>query len=149
MGRGGVADEQWAVSEPPLPKGAKAGRPPARPRRQVVDGIRFRVRTGVPWRDVPDEYGPWGRVYDLFRRWQRNRTWHRIVSRLPNSLSATRRPSSSRLSTSGCEPRPVLDEPLARYAGCAGPDDCRTVLRFLLRGDLGGGARTLRFTILR
>nr|WP_275424297.1 transposase [Streptomyces parvus] len=29
----------------------------------------FRVRTGVPWRDVPAEYGPWSRVYDLFRRW--------------------------------------------------------------------------------
>ncbi|MFI5816594.1 transposase [Streptomyces sp. NPDC051643] len=41
------------------------------PRRQLIDGIRFQVRTGVPWRDMPVEYGPWGRVYDLFRRWQR------------------------------------------------------------------------------
>ncbi|MFE0381804.1 transposase [Streptomyces inhibens] len=40
--------------------------------------IRFRVRTGVPWRDIPAEYGPWGRVYDLFRRWQRDGTWQRI-----------------------------------------------------------------------
>jgi hypothetical protein len=48
-------------------EGAKAGRPPIWPRRQLIDGIRFRVRTGVPWRDVPAEYGPWGRVYDLFR----------------------------------------------------------------------------------
>ncbi|MFJ1902038.1 transposase [Streptomyces sp. NPDC088115] len=37
----------------------------------MIDGIRFRVRTGVPWRDVPVEYGPWGRVYDQFRQWQR------------------------------------------------------------------------------
>src|SRR3954471_10019106 len=58
------------------------GRPPVWSRRQLIDGIRFRVRTGVPWRDVPVEYGPWGRVYDLFRRWQRNGTWHRILSRL-------------------------------------------------------------------
>ncbi|MFE9497032.1 transposase [Streptomyces collinus] len=28
----------------------------------MIDGIRFRVRTGVPWRDVPDGYGPWGRI---------------------------------------------------------------------------------------
>ncbi|MEV7795937.1 transposase [Streptomyces sp. NPDC087512] len=49
------------------------GRPPVRPRRQLTDGIRFRVRTGVPWRDVPVEYGPWSRVYDLFRRWRGNR----------------------------------------------------------------------------
>ncbi|WSU63990.1 transposase [Streptomyces sp. NBC_01104] len=47
------------------------------PWRQLIDGIRFRVRTGVPRRDVPGGYGPWGRIYDLFRRWQRDGTWHR------------------------------------------------------------------------
>ncbi|WUJ40046.1 transposase [Streptomyces sp. NBC_00386] len=31
---------------------------------------------------MPVEYGPWGRVYDLFRRWQRDGTWHRILTRL-------------------------------------------------------------------
>ena len=82
MGRGDLTDEQWAVLEPLLPKGTKAGRPPVWTRRQLIDGIRFRVRTGVPWRDVPVEYGPWGRVYDLFRRWQRNGTWQRILTRL-------------------------------------------------------------------
>jgi transposase len=65
-----------------VPKGAKAGRPPVWPRRRLIDGMRFRVRTGVPWRDVPVVYGPWGRVYDLFRRWQRNGTWHRILTQL-------------------------------------------------------------------
>ncbi|MER7485164.1 IS5 family transposase [Streptomyces sp. NPDC126497] len=82
MGRGDLTDEQWAVPEPLLPKGMRAGRPPVRPRRRLIDGIRFRVRTGVPWRDVPVEHGLWGRVYDLFRRWQRNGTWHRILTRL-------------------------------------------------------------------
>ncbi|MFJ1706241.1 transposase [Kitasatospora sp. NPDC088346] len=47
-----------------------------------------RVRTGVPWRDVPVEYGPWSRVYDLFRRWQRNRTWQRILTRLQSLADA-------------------------------------------------------------
>ncbi|TVZ83236.1 transposase [Streptomyces sp. BK340] len=47
-----------------------------------IDGIRFRVRTGIPWRDLPAEYGPWGRAYDLFRRWQRAGTWHRIFTEL-------------------------------------------------------------------
>lgn len=60
----------------------EVGRPPIWSRRQLIDGIRFRVRTGAPWRDVPVEYGPWSRVYDLFRRWQRNGTWHRILTRL-------------------------------------------------------------------
>ncbi|MFE1788087.1 transposase [Streptomyces sp. NPDC059525] len=57
-------------------------------RRQLIDGIRFRVRTGVPWRDVPVEYGPWSRVYDLFRRWQRNGTWQRILTQLQSLADA-------------------------------------------------------------
>ncbi|WP_411130032.1 IS5 family transposase [Streptomyces sp. x-19] len=88
MGRGDLTDEQWAVLEPLLPKGARVGRPPVWPRRQLIDGIRFRVRTGVPWRDVPVEYGPWSRVYDLFRRWQRNGAWQRILTRLQSLADA-------------------------------------------------------------
>ncbi|WP_443043178.1 IS5 family transposase [Streptomyces sp. HM190] len=82
MARGDLTDAQWAVLEPLLPKGKKPGRPPTWARRQLIDGIRFRVRTGVPWRDLPAEYGPWGRAYDLFRRWQRDGTWHRIFTAL-------------------------------------------------------------------
>ncbi|MEU6633332.1 IS5 family transposase [Streptomyces parvus] len=88
MGRGDLTDEQWATLEPLLPRGTKPGRPPVWPRRHLIDGIRFRVRTGVPWRDVPAEYGPWSRIYDLFRRWQRNGTWQRILTRLQSLADA-------------------------------------------------------------
>lgn len=88
MGRGDLTDEQWAVLEPLLPRGTRTGRPPVWPRRRLIDGIRFRVRTGMPWRDVPPEYGPWGRVYDLFRQWQRNGTWHRLLTRLQSLADA-------------------------------------------------------------
>ncbi|MFF5471407.1 transposase [Streptomyces achromogenes] len=37
-------------------------------RRQLIDGIRRRTRAGTPWRDVPERYGPWGRVYGVLRR---------------------------------------------------------------------------------
>jgi transposase len=67
VARGDLTDEQWAVLELLLPRGKKPGRPPIWTRRQLIDGIRFRVRTGIPWRDMPADYGPWGRVYDLFR----------------------------------------------------------------------------------
>ncbi|MFD3840247.1 IS5 family transposase [Streptomyces sp. NPDC058642] len=82
MARGDLTDAQWAVLEPLLPKSKKPGRPPTWARRQLIDGIRFRVRTGIPWRDLPAEYGPLGRAYDLFRRWQRDGTWHRIFTAL-------------------------------------------------------------------
>jgi transposase len=47
-----------------------------------VDGVRWRVRTGVPWRDLPREYGPWQTVYGLFRRWQRQGVWARLLTLL-------------------------------------------------------------------
>ncbi|MGY5125508.1 transposase [Streptomyces nigrescens] len=50
--------------------------------------IRFPTRTGIPWRDVPERYGSWARVYDLFRRWQRDGTWQRIFSELPAQADA-------------------------------------------------------------
>ncbi|MEU0940937.1 IS5 family transposase [Embleya sp. NPDC005971] len=88
MGAEDLTEEQWTVLEPVLPKGAKTGWPPVWSRRRLIDGIRFRIRTAVPWRDVPVEHEPWGRAYDLFRRWQRNGTWHRILTRLQSMADA-------------------------------------------------------------
>ncbi|MEU0098690.1 transposase [Streptomyces sp. NPDC006267] len=81
MKRGDLSDVQWARLEPLLLTGRELGRPRKWSRR-LLDGIRWRTRTGAPWRDVPDRYGPWDRVYDLFRRWQRDGTWARIVAQL-------------------------------------------------------------------
>ena len=61
--RADLTDAQWAVLEPLLPRGKKPGRPPERTKRQLIDGIRWRTRTGSPWRDVPPAYGPWQTVY--------------------------------------------------------------------------------------
>ena len=83
-----LTDGQWAVLEPLLPKGKKPGRPPTWSKRQLIDGIRWRVRTGAPWRDVPDCYGHWRSVYGLYRRWQRDGTWARILSALQGQADA-------------------------------------------------------------
>lgn len=81
-GRADLTDAQWAVLEPLLPVGVKSGRPPKWSKRQLIDGIRWRTRTGSPWRDVPERYGPWQAVYGLFRRWQRAGVWAAILTRL-------------------------------------------------------------------
>ena len=52
-----LTDTQWAVLEPLLPRGRKPGRPQTWTRRQLIDGIRFRVCTGIPWRDIPRSTG--------------------------------------------------------------------------------------------
>lgn len=87
-GRADLSDAQWAVLEPHLPRGKKPGRPPERTKRQLIDGIRWRTRTGAPWRDVPPGYGPWQTVYGLFRRWQRNGTWRAILTALQGRADA-------------------------------------------------------------
>jgi transposase len=81
-GRHDLTDAQWAILEPLLPTSTKPGRPPKWTKRQLIDGIRWRTRVGAPWRDVPARYGRWQTVYGLFRRWQRDGTWARILARL-------------------------------------------------------------------
>ncbi|WP_416071338.1 IS5 family transposase [Streptomyces sp. ME02-8801-2C] len=86
MGRSDLTDGQWAQLL--LPHGKKPGRPPTWTRRQLIDGIRWRTRTCEPWRDVPERYGHWDRVYDLFRRRQRDGSWKRIFVQLQAEADA-------------------------------------------------------------
>ncbi|MGY5135652.1 IS5 family transposase [Streptomyces nigrescens] len=88
MGRGDVTEAQWTFLEPLLPVMKKPGRPPKWTTRQLIDGIRCRTRAGVPWRDVPERYSAWQTVYGLFRRWQRDGTWKRILADLQADADA-------------------------------------------------------------
>jgi transposase len=66
-------------------RGAAAGqadRAEPRDRRQMINGIRWRVRTGAPWRGIPERYGPWETAYCLFRSWQRDDTWSDVLAKL-------------------------------------------------------------------
>ncbi|MEV6694719.1 IS5 family transposase [Micromonospora sp. NPDC051196] len=75
-----LTDAQWQRLAALLPAASGKGRPPKWEKRQLIDGIRWRIRIGSPWRDVPVEYGPWQTIYGLFRRWQRDGTWDRILA---------------------------------------------------------------------
>lgn len=77
-----LTDAQWAVLEPHLPQPSPLGRPRRYPVRGLVDGVRHRVRVGSPWRDVPERYGPWWRVYALFACWQLLGVWEQIEAAL-------------------------------------------------------------------
>lgn len=81
-GRFDLTDAQWAVLEPLLPQPSRSGRPSLWTKRQLIDGIRWRVRTGVPWRDIPAVYGSWAAIYGVFRRWQRAGVWQRLLTAL-------------------------------------------------------------------
>ncbi|MDP5183631.1 IS5 family transposase [Blastococcus sp. BMG 814] len=77
-----LTDEQWTILASLLEALLSVGKRPGRPRRwtlrQLIDGIRFRTRTGCPWRDVSERYGSWQSIYGLFRAWQLADIWTAI-----------------------------------------------------------------------
>jgi transposase len=81
MVRHRLTDEQWELIRDVFPPPARTGRPP-RDRRVVVDAILWIVRTGAPWRDLPEELGPWQTAWDLFNKWNSDGTLDEILSRL-------------------------------------------------------------------
>jgi transposase len=76
-----LSDEQWQVIEPLLPPSGAKGRPRVDDRR-VLNGMLFKAKTGVAWRDLPERYGPWKTVYNRFWRWSRNGTLTMLVSQV-------------------------------------------------------------------
>lgn len=84
-----LSDEQWAKLAPHFPpeKRAGAGRP-AHPHRTILNGILWILRTGAPWRDLPERYGNWKTVYSRFRRWQQQGIWLRVFSALKAEADA-------------------------------------------------------------
>jgi transposase len=79
-GRGELTDKAWAAIEPLLPSaGGARGR--WRDHRQVINGILWKLRTGAPWRDLPERYGPWKTCHERLRRWTADGTWDKILAR--------------------------------------------------------------------
>jgi len=72
----------WARIEALLPPVKKAMGRPSRPHRPVVEGVIFRARTGVPWRDLPADFGAWQTVHRRFQAWSSDGTLDRVLAEL-------------------------------------------------------------------
>jgi transposase len=80
MNRGDLTNEQWERLKPLLPpQKAKTGRPAA-DHRQIINGILWILRTGAPWRDLPERYGSRGTVSSRFYRWRKAGIWDQIFA---------------------------------------------------------------------
>lgn len=77
-----LSDSEWARIEPLLPSSAGRRGHPFRDHRQVVEGIIYRLRVGVPWRELPTEFGPWQTVWKRHRRFHTDGTLALILARL-------------------------------------------------------------------
>ena len=74
-----ITDEAWERIVPLLPRaGRRNGR--WRDHRQVLNGIVWKLETGVPWRDIPERYGPWKTCHERLRRWAADGTWDKILA---------------------------------------------------------------------
>jgi transposase len=84
-----LTNEQWTRIEPlvssPTPKKDGRGRPPRDPR-QVLNGILWILRTGAPWKDVPQRYPPYQTCHRRFQQWVRQGVFKRIVLELAEDL---------------------------------------------------------------
>ena len=90
MGRFDLSDAEWVLIAPELPITAgKRGRPRGDDRR-VLDAIFYILRTGAPWRDLPERYGPYTTAYNRFNRWAKRGVWAGVFTALargsPSSL---------------------------------------------------------------
>ncbi|MFE2144213.1 IS5 family transposase [Streptomyces sp. NPDC059456] len=90
MGRGDLTNAEWERLESFLPRGgARGGR--WSDHRRVINGVLYRVRTGVQWRDLPERFGPWETVYKRHRRWSADGTWTMLLSRIQAAEDAAGR----------------------------------------------------------
>lgn len=108
---------------------------PAVGRRRLIDGIRWRVRTGTPWRDLPSEYGPWQTVYGLFRRC---RCWSPQVSVV--TVLSSRRPGRHPGAAHRTWPSSRANRAYLRKRGirCTVPEPADQAANRKRRGKVGG-----------
>jgi putative transposase len=74
-----LTDAVWAKIDPAL-RTIKhyAGSPPRLSDRMFIEVVLYQARTGIPWRDFPDDFGHWDAVYNRFRRWEARDLWKKL-----------------------------------------------------------------------
>ena len=87
MRRYEVNDAQFALIEPYLPKNGSVGHPWS-DHRTIINGLFWKLRSGAPWRDIPERYGPYQTIYDRYVLWRRDGTWDSILRALQVELDA-------------------------------------------------------------
>ncbi|MFE7441581.1 IS5 family transposase [Streptomyces chartreusis] len=80
MRRHELTDQEWELLAPLIPRAA-TGRPRVSDR-QVINGMVYKIRTGISWRDLPERYGPWQTVYTRFRRYALDGVFTRALQQI-------------------------------------------------------------------
>ncbi|RKU14124.1 hypothetical protein C6501_08880 [Candidatus Poribacteria bacterium] len=94
-----LGDKEWEIIEPLLPELPKdvRGRP-WRGNREVLDGILWVLRTGAPWRDLPEKYPPYQTCHRRFQQWSSDGTLERVQMTLTEMLEKRKKINMSECS---------------------------------------------------
>jgi putative transposase len=93
-----LTDEEWAAMAPLLPGAARTGRKRSVDFREILNAIRYMVRSGCEWRMLPAHFPPWQTVYWWFRRFVRLllfRTIHDVVLMIDRERAGRAQPSAA------------------------------------------------------
>jgi putative transposase len=92
-----LADEQWALLEPLLPRPSRRGRPRKTDLREIVNALFYHTREGGSWRALPHDFPPWKTIYNYFQWWGWHGTWQKILDALRPQvrIKAGREPTPS------------------------------------------------------
>jgi transposase len=82
MARYELTDSQWEQIQSLFPDPSPLGGRPAKPVREVLNGIFWLLNSGAPWRDLPERYGPWQTIFHRFNAWRKDGTLDRILHTL-------------------------------------------------------------------
>ena len=74
-----LTDHQWEHIAPLVPR---HGRRSQRSDRDFINSVLWILKTGSPWRDLPERYGNWKTVFNRFSNWARSGHWERIFAAL-------------------------------------------------------------------
>jgi transposase len=88
MHRHALTDAQWRQLQSVLPR-QRAGPAAIRGDRLFVEAVLYRAKTGCPWRDLPERFGPWKSVYNRFRNWSEQGHWATIFRELQYEVDDT------------------------------------------------------------
>ena len=92
-----MTDEQWEYIRPLLPESAEEGRPRADDR-TTINAILYVLKTGIPWNDLPEEYGDDSTANRRLRRWEELGVWKKIMNALVSDGYSDERLSIDNLS---------------------------------------------------
>ena len=81
-----LTDAEWEIMEPLIPEVSENATIPTIPRREIVNGILYMLRSGCPWRLLPNDLPAWGTVYFYFRTWRIAGIWDKALQGLRNQM---------------------------------------------------------------